>query len=135
MPHISSVALLTACFAPELPGLDLKKLNLNLIQTGSMQVNVPLKSGYYSFPGLYEKACVSVKPGTIATMTVQIGKNSRQETVITRASIQLNLPIKIKNPSSACEASDGFNAFKDMFSSIHLNGIEVDSEGQVVLRG
>ncbi|MEI6805950.1 MAG: phosphatidylserine/phosphatidylglycerophosphate/cardiolipin synthase family protein [Myxococcaceae bacterium] len=119
----------------ELPDFDINTLDLNMIQKGTLRMSVPLREGVYLLPGKYQKANVVVKANTMAWLTVTLGRNPNNQTVMTRTSIQISPAIKITNPSSAYEPADGFNGFKDLFADVKISGIEIDPEGKVQFQG
>ncbi|MBL4818372.1 MAG: hypothetical protein JKY15_03955 [Deltaproteobacteria bacterium] len=114
--------------------IDLASIDLNEIQSGLLHVSVPLKPGYYRFPGLYQDADVTVKPGTMAWLTIHLGQNSNKA-VIQDASIELSHSVVVNNPSSAYEKPGWCNGIKDLFASVHIKGIKLSPTGQILFEG
>lgn len=115
--------------------LDLKEVDFDKIQSGIVSVSVPLNTGAYTFPGKFKPARVLVKPHTVAWLNVRVGKNKNNESVLESVSIKISPKIKITNPSSAYEPSDGMNGFKDCLAVIGIEGIEIGSDGRILFQG
>lgn len=122
-------------FTKDFSQFDFKNIDLDAIQDGILHLSVPLKTGIYSFPGLQKKAIVQIKPDTMAWMTVNLEKNSKSETVISKISIKISPAMKIKNPSSAYQTPSFWNDLKDCFGRIFIDGIEINSAGEVLFQG
>ncbi|MEI6791366.1 MAG: hypothetical protein WCK42_09325, partial [Myxococcaceae bacterium] len=132
----SRQAVLLEPIKSHLKNLDLKSIDLNAIQDGILHLSVPLKEGFYKFPGLFGKAEVQVKPNTTAWLTVSLGKDAQNESVVSSVSIKMHPAVKIKNPSTAYEAPAGcLNGFKDLFGRIFIDGIEISPTGEVLFQG
>ncbi len=111
----------------------LHALDINQIQDGILLISVPLTAGNYEFPGLFKPAQVHIGADTTSWLSVKLNTNPKGKICISQLTITLSKDVVVCNPSTAYE-KDG-NGFRDLFASVHISGIDIDSDGRVLFQG
>ena len=129
---------------PEAVGaVELTGIGLESIQSGTLELEIPLRKGSYTLPGDFADAQIKVNGGTTARVRLEMGTSDNGEPQLMLLEAVLTKPLVIANPASAFEPSstsfDVLNTIldyiKDLLGDYCLEAITMQPNGDVKLDG
>ncbi|MED5463450.1 MAG: phosphatidylserine/phosphatidylglycerophosphate/cardiolipin synthase family protein [Myxococcota bacterium] len=123
--------------------MKLTGVELDDIENASLELRIPLKSGYYSLPTEnYSDARVSIEPGSSISVSVELQRHDGV-LLITKADLRFSRDIRIHNPASALEPSNTglldwdilSDSFSDMAADALLRRVFMNELGEIHATG
>jgi phosphatidylserine/phosphatidylglycerophosphate/cardiolipin synthase-like enzyme len=136
IPFLNSLPGLSSL---EAAGFKLTGVELDDLENASLELKIPLKSGFYRLPTEnYTDARVSIEPGSSVSVSVELQRHDG-ELLITNADVRFSRDIRIHNPASALEPSDTgiwdldvlSDSFSDMAADVLLRRVFMNERGEI----
>ena len=129
--------------ALEAGGFKLTGLNLEVVDTASVKLQIPLRAGRFELPADYDDAIIEIQRGTMADVFVEASRGDDGQLLIRVLDMTLSKSLRIKNPSGAFEPVDSGDrviddigtSIKDAAADLLVHGTAMDLEGNVHLHG